>query len=474
MSLTTAFNTAQNSLLNTATQMATSGRNIEGAGNANYSRKNAAMVSSGGGSTTVVITRAADAALYSKMLASTSNSAQQSALLTGLTTLATTVGDTEDDRSVAAKLDAFSTALNTYANSPDDGTLAQAAITAAEDLATALNNATKTVQKVRLDADASMVNSVATVNDLLAQFQIANDAVVSGTVKGDDISDALDQRDALVTRLSEEMGVSVVNRGNNDMVLYTDSGATLFDKSARKVTFEPTTAYDGATTGKAVYVDGVAVTGANSAMPLKSGALAGLAELRDTVTVTYQTQLDEVARGLIDAFQETGSVAGLFTNNGGTGVPTALTPNLAGAIKVNSAVVSAQGGTPSRLRDGITVDYNPGDAASFSARLVALQGTMAQQRTYAGTAGVTNNVSLSNFASSSVSWLEGKRQYTNTQVQMQTTLLSQASNALSNATGVNTDQEYAMQLQLERSYQGSSKLIGVVQGMYDSLFSIIR
>ena len=84
----------------------------------------------------------------------------------------------------------------------------------------------------------------------------------------------------------------------------TSSGVVLFDKTARTVSFAPTNVYTAGTTGNAVYIDGVPVTGANSVMPLKSGKLAGLAQLRDQDTVTYQSQLDEIARGLIEVFAE--------------------------------------------------------------------------------------------------------------------------------------------------------------------------
>ena len=53
----------------------------------------------------------------------------------------------------------------------------------------------------------------------------------------------------------------------------------------------------------------MAVTGASAVMPLHGGKLAGLAALRDDVTVTYQSQLDEVARGLIETFAESDQTA---------------------------------------------------------------------------------------------------------------------------------------------------------------------
>ncbi len=485
MSLTSAFSTARNSLLNTATQLSTSAKNIENASNTSYSRKNANLVSGDAGNTSVVVARAGDAALFLKMLDATSNSSKYAALLTGLTTLQSTIGDTETDTSVAARLSTFQTALSSYANAPDNDTLGQAAITAAENLATALNSSTRTVQSVRAEADANIANSVSKVNDLLSQFKIANDAVIAGTVKGDDISDALDARDSVLSKLSEEMGVTTVLGQNNDMKLYTDGGATLFDQSPRSVTFVPSATFDGTTVGNAVYVDGVAVTGASSVMPLKSGAIAGYAEMRDVTTVTYQDQLDEVARGLISAFQETDqsggggpAKSGLFTNGIDTTVAGGLTRNLAATITVNAAAVVSKGGSVSTLRDGgmngAAYAYNTTNAASFGTRLAALQTAIKAQQTFSSTTQLTSGVSLQTFASSSVSWLEGLRTSTTNKSETQKTLLSQASTAVSNASGVNTDQEYATQLQLEKSYQASSKILSAVQSMYDALFSAIR
>ena len=45
--------------------------------------------------------------------------------------------------------------------------------------------------------------------------------------------------------------------------------------------------------------------------------------------------------------------------------------------------------------------------------------------------------------------------------------------ALSNAVGVNLDDEYAQQLQLEQSYQASSKLITVVNSMFQTLLDAV-
>lgn len=484
MSLTTAFSTASTSLLNTAAQLSASSRNIDGASNTSYSRKIAVTVTNADGSTRINVVRASDLALFNRMKDATSTSAKQTALLAGLTTLQTTVGDTDNETSVAGKLGTFNTALASYTNSPDDPILAQAAVTAAQDLATSLNTASNVVQGARKDADAAIATSVSDVNDLLKQFETANNAVVSATVKGDDLSDVLDARDAILSKLSEEMGISTVTRGNNDMVIYTDSGVTMFDKSPRKVSFEASTVYDGTVTGNAVFVDGVAVTGASATMPLKSGSIAGNAELRDTVAVTYQNQLDEIARSLISEFAEKDQVStgadksGLFTNGTDSTIPSSLTKGLAAHISINSAAVVSEGGSALTLRDGgmngTNYVYNTAGTASFNTRLTGISSALSGSATFDSSTQLGTGISLATFASSSVSWLEGLRSATSTAADTQKTFLSQASTALSNATGVNTDQEYAKQLELENAYQASSKLISLIQSMYDSLFSMIK
>lgn len=488
MSLSLAFNTARSSLQTTATQLSVSSRNVAGGNDPNASRKIAVTITSGDGSSRVVtISRATGGPLFDRMLGATSSTANEKAVLDGLDTLRQTIGETTSGISPAARLGALQSALQSAANAPDNAVFAQSVATAAADLARALNSSTETVQQARTDADAAIGTSVTKVNDLLAQFQTENATVVSGTARGIDVTDAMDRRDAILSNLSQEMGISTVSRANNDMVLYTDSGVTLFDSVPRAVTFRTSTVLAPGSAGHAVVVDGVAVTGADAAMPLQAGRIAGLATLRDTVAPTYQNQLDELARGLVTAFSEqdqTGggapAAAGLFIPaSGSSSVPGALTAGLAATIAVHPGADAVQGGNPFLVRDGglngAAYGYNASAAASFQDRLTGLSTALSAQRSFDGAAGLgTAQKPLSGFATASVGWLEGLRQITSTRADSEQAVLAQASGALSNATGINLDQEYANQLELERSYQASSKLIGAVNQLFDALFGMIR
>ena len=188
----------------------------------------------------LAIKRAFDKSLFDNMIAATSRASGQQALVDGLNALEVTIGDPEHDRSPAALVGALNDALQLYSTTPNDLSLAQSAVNRANDLARALNEASDAVQGVRRQADKDMAASVDQLNSLLADFQSVNGEIVVGTHAGADVTDKLDQRDRLVSQISEIIGVTMVTRGDNDAVLYTDSGVTLFETVARSVTFTPT------------------------------------------------------------------------------------------------------------------------------------------------------------------------------------------------------------------------------------------
>jgi len=272
------------------------------------------------------------------------------------------------------------------------------------------------------------------------------------------------------------------------MAIFTDSGVTLFDKTARAVTFTPTTSFSATTQGNAVYADGVPITVQGSSLSVHSGALVGYVNVRDNLAVTYQTQLDEVARGLITDFEETDqsatpaqpAQAGLFTDGSDLNVPTAgvADPGLAATIQVASSAVS----DPSLLRDGgISSDgaapyvYNPtpGDTG-YSTRLNQLIANLSQPLAFDPSADAGTQISVTDFAAASASWLGTQSNQASTAASYSAAVQSSASTALSNADGVNLDSELSNMLALEQSYQASAKLLNSVNSMYTSLFAAIQ
>ena len=498
MSLSSAYAIINSSFAATAAQSSVISRNIANVNTPGYVRDIANQINTAYGGTEVIsVTRQANAALLDQLNASTSESAAQSAISTGLATLAQTVDDSasatsasgamQNGDSPSAMLGNLQSALATYAATPTNISAAQGVLTAATNLVSSLNAGSAAVQQVREQADGNMADAVTTINSLLTQFQSANNAVVTGTATGADVTQAMDTRDQILTQLSQQLGVSTTTNSNGSMSIYTDSGVTLFQDTPQTVAFTASPTLVAGMSGAAVTVDGIPITGPNAPMAIHSGALAGYAQLRDQIAPQYQAQLDQIAGGLVSAFAETDQSAnptqpalpGLFTYPGATGVPAATdVTGLASQIEVNPNVDPAQGGNLNLLRDGgisspgsATYTYNTTGSASYTGRIQQMMSALSGAQTFDPAAGLGTTDSLSDYAGASVSWLQGQNSAASDAANYQASLVSQASSALANATGVNLDTEMTNMLNIENSYTSSAKLLTTVNTMFSALLN---
>jgi len=489
MSLTASLSNANSSLYVAGDRTSVVSRNIANADKAYYTRKSVEVITMpGSGVRTSGVTRAEQPVLFRQILSSSSSSAMNGAIVDSLDLLNSTINDVELDSSPAAQINTFLSAMQSYSAQPHSELAANAAVRSARDLANGLNSAAATVQTVRNDADTGIQASVDRVNTLLAQFQGVNDQITKGTLGGTDVTDYLDQRDEILANLSNEVGIRTVMRENNDMAIYTDSGVTLFDRTPRSVLFDRTSNLTPGVPGNAVYIDGVQVTGANATMPLQSGRLVGLVQARDDISLSYEAQIDEVARVLVTAFAESDQVGGgpdmpgLFTYSGATGIPPdgVLISGLASAIRVNANVDPDQGGLSTRLRDGGISDplnadyvYNSAGSASYTDRIDELVEKMGASYTYDPAAKLATGGTLLVYSASSASWLQEERKVADSSYQYQSTLFQRSFESFTKLTGVNLDEELSLMLELERSYQTSSKLITTIDAMYSALIGAI-
>ena len=167
------------------------------------------------------------------------------------------------------------------------------------------------------------------------------------------------------------------------------------------------------------------ITGGAGPMLAGSGRLTGLVAVRDGVAVTYQNQLDEIARGLIQAFAESDQsatptlpdVPGLFTYAGAPAMPPAgsVLTGLAGTIKVNASVDPAQGGNAARLRDG-GISGNPAYRLQRVGRQRLIRSGWSscwtgstRSEAFDAAAQAAPSGTVAGFAASSVAWLQEAR-----------------------------------------------------------------
>ncbi len=510
MSLTSALSTAQSIFTNTGTQSSVTAKNIANAQNPDYVRRSAAIVTGGSGAVIGDIVRSQNLPLLRQTIESTSLSSGQRTLLSGLEEVKSLMGGNDYETSPSAYLKAFRDNLDTFAGKANNNAMGLAMVSSAQDLVTGLNSASSELQAIRKRADDGIKQGVADLNSLLTKFEEANNRVKTQTATGGDPNDALDERDTLLKQISEIVGVSSYTRENNDMVLYTSDGIMLFESVPRKVTFAPTSSYDAVTTGNPVYIDGIQLKAGTGGDTSAKGSLAAQLQLRDDVAPLFQSQLDEIARGLITAFAETdpdpdtapalGAVAGLFTYTGAPpvldaggdvltdilGNPQVAVPasgsmitGLASRLRLNPAVQPPQGSADVVRDGGINgadyvvnlVDGKPG-GTSYSDLLDRYNQALDAPMDFDVLTQISDSPNLMSYASDSIGWLEQLRSSATTADENKYAMLTRAFEAYSSSTGVSLDEELSLLLDIEQSYKAGAKLMATVDEMMQALLDI--
>lgn len=497
MSLSSAISTAQTIFSNTGLQSAALSRNIANASNPDYARRVGVSSIDSNGAQRMTIERTYDNGLVKQSMHSTADSAGQDILQQKLEAVRSLLGGNDYETAPSTYLKTLRDNLQAYATKPNESTLAATVISSATDVANSLNGISSEIQSMRGTVDQEIGDLIEELNGLLDQFADVNNAIKAGTALGRDVNNELDMRERYLKQISAIVGVRSFTRSDNDMALYTSDGTMLFDVDKRKILFVPQPAYDAATEGNRIIIDGAEITAGEGGNTSAKGKLQALLQVRDSIIPTYQNQLDETARGLIEMFQQNdmtgGGVAdplpGLFTWTGyasGDTIPTTgeVVPGLAAVIKVNDSLVKSKGGDPTLLRDGgydvdgLGIDAtahlgNVNDEAGYSALLDGYVATFETDRDFDTEAFLDARTTIGEYATGSVGWLEQLISESSTAKDNKQAQLTRVVEALSNTTGVSLDEEMSLMLELEQSYKASSKLVATVDQMMEALLAAV-
>lgn len=485
-SLSSALNYALAGLSVSSAQSALVSRNISSAGDENYTRKTAEVHTLPSGVPGVSgLKRSTDRQVLDKLLLSNSEASGKQVMLDALARMSALSGDPEDDQSIAAAIGQLQQALRGYQSNPASSPLGRAALESARAVVLKLHASADEAASIRAGADSAMTDATQRINNLLSQFKVVNDGIVRGQGTPDELAETLDQRDSILKLLSEEIGIRTATRPNNDVIIYAEGGAVLFEGSPRTVSFTPTDGLPPGTAGHPLYIDGVPVTGEGSPMPISGGRIAVLATVRDTTALQFSRQLDEIAAGLIRGFAEAEpgalpslpDVEGLFI---GTGVlPATADSNvgLSSLIQINALADPDQGGSVFLLRDGgfggAAYVHNTLSHPGYQARLAELSDAVDRTQNFAAWGGIGGVLSLKELSLQSESWVSSLHQAAKSSLDVANAGQARASDALARITGVNIDQEMAALLDLEKSYQASSKVLGIVNSMMSTLMEAV-
>ncbi len=477
MSLTAALMNAHASIFDVSRRVSTVASNITHADDPNYVRRIA--VNNVANSNNAYATQRA-AAPQMELMRRESMTSSSGAELTAekMEQLSRLLGNAEGTTSGLMK--GLQSSMELYAASPADTALAESVVGKAEQLSTTIRSNAKSLHGFAHVVGSEIGDEAAKLQQLLSDFANVNKTIVSGQTIGQDVSDALDQRSRILNEMSAIVPVSQIDRENGDMMLLTGNGVTLFDKVPRDVT----AVIDSADSSRnAVYIDGIAMrVPADGESAAANGRLSALLNMSQQTIPTALRELDEMARGLIVTFGESDpsaalpDMAGLFTWNGGPDISAIAShvPSMALSLSVNPAFLSSQGGSAAALRDGgangASYLANTNGYASYSDRLEAVVSAFDTPFAFDATTAGGPTRSLMDFALSTESNMETARVAAADTALRASALTTSLTERFSNTVNVNLDQEIALLVDLQNSYEASSRIVSVVDEMLAQLF----
>lgn len=224
-------------------------------------------------------------------------------------------GDPTSSSSIETLFGNFTNALQALTTNPTDYSARAGVLSSAQVLTQQLNGLTNDIQGLRTDADLGIADAVRTANQALQAIAQLNGQLSTPQANDSATAQLLDQRDNYIDQLSQLMDIRVADVGNNQVQIFTSAGVQLVGLKAAQLSFnsqgplsaqalwnaDPTKS--GAATINLIAPDGTSVDLlANGA--LRSGKLAALVEMRDTILPQAQSQIDEFAAAMSQALSD--------------------------------------------------------------------------------------------------------------------------------------------------------------------------
>ncbi|EHP38982.1 flagellar hook-associated protein FlgK [Cupriavidus basilensis OR16] len=299
------LNTAQNALT-------TVGHNISNAATPGYTRQNTLIASAGGqytssgfygqGSNTTSVVRAYDEFLTGQLRNAQSASAQLSTYSDQISQIDNLLADQKGG--IAPLMQKFFAAVQGVSDTPADPAARQNMINAGQSLTGQMRAANSYFQQLRDGVNTQVQSSVTQINAYSQQLAKLNDQITRATAAGggQPPNDLLDQRDQLVSQLTQLVGVKVVPQDNTYNVFVGNGqplvmGSNSYDLKAVQSSADPsrtTVAYTQAN-GNVTEMDESTLTG---------GSLGGLLKFRTESLDSAQNAIGRLSVTLAQTFND--------------------------------------------------------------------------------------------------------------------------------------------------------------------------
>jgi flagellar hook-associated protein 1 len=221
----------------------------------------------------------------------------------------------------------FTSAVQAISTSSTGLSAQTTALAAAQALAQQLNTTSQGIQTLRTNAEQDIGTSVSQANTDLNQIAAINTKLQGLSPTDPSAATLEDQRDNAINDLAKLVDVKVVNTGNNQVSLFTNTGIQLVGAGLASQfnftspgTLTPTSLYNTDPTKSGVGTLSISLPNGSSIdvvanNVISSGQIAADLKLRDQTLVQAQTQVDQFAATLASSLSDQ-TIAGIAVTSG--------------------------------------------------------------------------------------------------------------------------------------------------------------
>lgn len=484
MTISSALSSALSGLTANGRAASVVSSNIANAGTDGYGVRQLSVASrtlgTGAGVRIVGVTRNVDPILLGERRSAGAAQGMADTRAGFLNRIETLIGLPDDPYSLSGHFDDFEARLVSAASRPDSLSRLEGVLQSAQHLAGRLNSISDGIQNIRLEADQQIGSDIETLNRSLASIHDLNLSIRTAVSRGEGALGLQDQQQTLIDNISDLLPIREIRSDSGMVTLFTGDGLSLLEGRPAQFGFTPASAMDPDLTYEngdlsGLTVNGRPVTITGSYASLQGGRLAALFDVRDTIGVKAQAQLDGLALDLTSRLDDPAldptrapTDPGLFTDAGSLASGTNEI-GLAARLRVNTEVDPSQGGAVWRLRDGVgaVAEGNVGNPSLLQGILDILQEDRpTASAIYSGT-----SRSMGELSADFLSLTATSRQFAEADL----THAAGQFSALREAElrgGVDTDQELQHLLEIEKSYAANARVVSAVEDMLDQLLRI--
>jgi flagellar hook-associated protein 1 FlgK len=359
----------------------------------------------------------------------------------------------EPGASLDAALTRFYTTYGELAQNPTSSSARQQVVVEAQTLGATFGDLSARLQTARSSADRQVRDILKEVNALAAELADLNSAV--GTAAPETVEALHDRQQLVLSSLSELADFNVIHRDDGQIDLAIGNGRALVvgaDVYELAPSSTPPLGF------ASILTNGADVT-TDITTEITGGRLGGLLRVRDTLVPGYQQQLDELASGVVTDVNALTTSGFDLDGNAGQAlfVPLGVVSGAAGLVNVSGAVAGdlrlvVAAGAPAAGNNDIAraiASLQDSAVSGLSSKPVDAWGDLVYR--------------VSTDARSAQDSANGRDEV----IQQLRTLRDKTS-------GVSMDEEAAMLMRFQRSYEANARFFQVADRLLSTLMELAR